>query len=299
LLRLFSRVEKNKNKMTKKIIYNVVLLAAVFYTSCSNGGSSESSPQNESSKRDESSPQNESSKRDELFTQNQSSKLDELFTQNESSNLDEVTIGNQVWMTKNLNVDKFRNGDPIPQAKTNEEWEAAGKNKQPAWCYYDNDPSNGAKFGKLYNWYAVIDVRGLAHEGYHIPTNEDWTTLVNYLGNDAGTKMKSNRGWNSYTAEGSLTCPNCIDWSAEYRSKVPCHTCKDSRSISVPAKINMGGLRGRDGSFFYIGIYGKWWSSSEYHTIQAWYLALYYTSDDVYRNYGNKEMGLSVRCVRD
>jgi uncharacterized protein (TIGR02145 family) len=63
-----------------------------------------------------------------------------------------VTIGNQVWTTKNLNVDKFRNGDPILEVKTDEEWLKAGENKQPAWCYYNNDPANGEKYGKLYNW---------------------------------------------------------------------------------------------------------------------------------------------------
>lgn len=73
-----------------------------------------------------------------------------------------VTIGTQVWRTKNLDVATFRNGDSIPQAKTNEEWEKAAENQQPAWCYYNNDPANGAKYGKLYNWYAVNDSRGLA-----------------------------------------------------------------------------------------------------------------------------------------
>jgi len=71
-----------------------------------------------------------------------------------------VTIGNQVWMTKNLNVDKFRNGDPIPHARTDEEWKKAGENEEPAWCYYESDTRNGEKFGKLYNWYAVNDKRG-------------------------------------------------------------------------------------------------------------------------------------------
>ena len=86
-----------------------------------------------------------------------------------------ITIGTQVWMTKNLDVATFRNGDPIPQAKTDEEWEKAGENQQPAWCYYDNDPANGAKYGKLYNWYAVNDSRGLAPVGYHIPSDAEWT----------------------------------------------------------------------------------------------------------------------------
>ena len=89
-----------------------------------------------------------------------------------------VTIGSQVWMTKNLSVDKFRNGDPIPQAKSEEEWKVAIENKQPAWCYYDNNPANGVKWGKLYNWYAVHDSRGLAPKGYHIPTDSEWTTII-------------------------------------------------------------------------------------------------------------------------
>ena len=95
-----------------------------------------------------------------------------------------VTIGTQVWMTKNLDLATFRNGDPIPEAKTDEEWEKAGENKQPAWCYYDNDPANGAKYGKLYNWYAVIDSRGLAPVGYHIPSDADWTKLNDFLGGE-------------------------------------------------------------------------------------------------------------------
>ena len=101
-----------------------------------------------------------------------------------------VTIGTQVWTTKNLDVATFRNGDAIPEAKTNKEWEAAGENKQPAWCYYENNTANGTKYGKLYNWYAVVDSRGLAPTGYHIPTDDEWTVLSTYLGGEdvAGKK---------------------------------------------------------------------------------------------------------------
>lgn len=98
----------------------------------------------------------------------------------------EITIGTQVWMTKNLNVDKFRNGDSIPQAKTPEEWKKAGNKGQPAWCYYDNDPANAEKYGKLYNWYAVSDPRGIAPIGFHIPRNAEWIILEYYLGLDGG-----------------------------------------------------------------------------------------------------------------
>ena len=95
-----------------------------------------------------------------------------------------VTIGKQVWMTKNLDVGTFRNGYPIPEAKTNEEWVNAGLNKQPAWCYYQNDPTNGEKYGKLYNWYAVNDSRGLTPEGWHIPSENEWEILFRYLGGE-------------------------------------------------------------------------------------------------------------------
>ena len=226
-----------------------------------------------------------------------------------------ITIGTQVWMTKNLDVATFRNGDPIPQAKTNEEWEKAGENQQPAWCYYDNDSTNGAKYGKLYNWYAVNDSRELAPVGYHIPSDAEWTKLTDFLGGEsvAGTKMKSKSGWNSYTkGVGSKTCPNCVNWSAEYRRKVPCHTCKDSRSVSAPTTTHSGngtntsgfsglpgGLRGLNGTFDYFGSYGNWWSSAESDTDVVWGRNLDYDDGLVDRDYYSKGKGFSVRCLRD
>ena len=108
-----------------------------------------------------------------------------------------VKINNQEWMTENLNVSAFRNGDSIPEAKTDLDWEEAGKKGKPAWCYYANDPANGIKYGKLYNWYAVNDPRGLAPAGWHVPTDAEWTELINSLGGGelAGAKMKSTTGW--------------------------------------------------------------------------------------------------------
>jgi len=97
-----------------------------------------------------------------------------------------IQIGTQVWMVENLNVDRFRNGDLIPEARTNEAWQKAGNNGQPAWCYYDNDPKNGVTYGKLYNWYAVNDPRGLAPKGFHVPSDAEWTVLTNYGTNRGG-----------------------------------------------------------------------------------------------------------------
>jgi len=184
-----------------------------------------------------------------------------------------VTIGTQVWMTKNLDVSTFRNGDPIPQAKTNKEWVEARQNQQPAWCYYDNDPANGVRWGKLYNWYAVSDSRGLAPVGYHIPSDAEWTKLVDYLGGaeKAGAKMKSKQGW---AEDGNGT--------------------NSSGFSGLP-----GGTRDYNGTFYPIGYYGYWWSSTEYDTYYAWLRGLYFYGGIVGR-YGNlKESGFSVRCLRD
>src|SRR5258705_4009172 len=95
-----------------------------------------------------------------------------------------VKIGAQEWMAENLDVSKFRNGDPIPEAKTSHEWWQAGQNGKPAWCYYNNDPVMGRLYGKLYNWYAVNDPRGIPPAGWHVPGDPEWTRLTNYLGGD-------------------------------------------------------------------------------------------------------------------
>jgi uncharacterized protein (TIGR02145 family) len=203
-------------------------------------------------------------------------------TSNEVGTSNEVTIGNQVWMTKNLNVDKFRNGDPIPEAKTDEEWKKAGENKQPAWCYYDNDPANGAKYGKLYNWYAVNDPRGLAPEGWKIPSHDDWGLLIDYLGGSkvAGKKLKSTSGWyqnGNGTNEGGFS--------------------------GLP-----GGVRSEEGIFLIeegitsIGALGFWWSSTTDEgdfANSAWKRNVFFWGDKVEGFINNKGSGFSVRCIKD
>jgi uncharacterized protein (TIGR02145 family) len=220
-----------------------------------------------------------------------------------------VKIGAQTWMSENLNVSTFRNGDLIPEAKTNEEWEKAGKNKQPAWCYYNNDPKNGAKYGKLYNWYAVIDPRGLAPEGWHVLSDEEWQTLEDYLGDDAGKKMKSASGWDNWQED--ITCSNCKNWNSEYRSKTACHVCQDTRvngekthsgngTNSTGFSGLPGGIRNYGGTFFDVGYYGYWWSSTETGPNYAWYRYLYYSNGNVLRDSDfYKAFGFSVRCLKD
>ena len=183
-----------------------------------------------------------------------------------------VKIGNQIWMTENLNIGRFQNGDIIPEAKTAEEWKAAGNTKRPAWCYYHNDPKNGDKYGKLYNWYAVKDTRGLAPEGWHVPSDAEWTVLSTFLGGKdvAGKKMKSTSGWND---NGNGT--------------------NSSGFSGLP-----GGYRYFYGNFASVSNNGSWWSASEDDATDAWSRGLYYYSYLVRKNYAKKH-GFSVRCVKD
>ncbi len=101
-----------------------------------------------------------------------------------------VQICNKTWTSKNLIVTKYKNGDPIPQVTNPSQW---AQLTTGAWCYYNNDPSNEAKYGKLYNWFAVNDPRGIAPSGWHVPSDAEWSSLENCLGGSsiAGSKIKS------------------------------------------------------------------------------------------------------------
>ena len=109
----------------------------------------------------------------------------------------EVKIGDQVWSANNLDVTTFSNGDSIPQAQTKEQWDKANADKQAAWCYYNNEKDFGNLNGKLYNWYAVNDPRGIAPKGWHVPSKEEWSKLFDFVGGTdvAGEAMKSTTGW--------------------------------------------------------------------------------------------------------
>jgi uncharacterized protein (TIGR02145 family) len=183
-----------------------------------------------------------------------------------------VTIGDQVWMAENLNVDKFRNGDPIPHAQTAEEWQQAGENGQPAWCYYDNDPANGKIYGKLYNWYAVSDWRGLAPEGWRIPSDEDWEKLIKLLGGEeaAGGKLKATD--TTYWQSPNTGANNETGFSA------------------LPS-----GGRFYNGDFIGFGHAGVWWSST--HALS---MSMSYDDGGVISGSGGHEaFGFSARCLRN
>lgn len=184
-----------------------------------------------------------------------------------------VTIGDQTWMLENLDVGHFRNGDPIPHAATADAWVKAGREGKPAWCYYANDPGNGQRYGRLYNWHAVNDPRGLAPEGWHVASDAEWRQVTDFLGGEdaAGTKMKKSSGW---SAKGNGT--------------------NESGFSGLP-----GGSRNLYGEFAYGGESGYWWTTTAYDAELAWYRVIDWTPWYVYRTNYVKSNGLSVRCIKD
>ena len=200
---------------------------------------------------------------------------------NSTDTYETVQICNQAWMKINLNVTKYRNGDIIPQVTDATQWENLTTG---AWCYYDNDPAKGAIYGKLYNWYAVNDPRGLAPVGFHIPSNAEWTTLTTCLGGTAaaGAKMKEIGDFHWLSPNQDAT--------------------NSSGFTALP-----GGFREYDDlftfEFAFIGIRasGTWWSSSDSSTTNAHYRYLNYVPGYVICDCSNgkKINGYSVRCIKN
>lgn len=179
-------------------------------------------------------------------------------------------IGDQLWTTENLNVSTYRNGDIIPQVQDSVAWAYLTTG---AWCYYENKTANGTKYGKLYNWYAVNDPRGLAPEGWHVPTEEELMQLMNKFTAD---KMKSGSGWDE---------------------DVKIKNNKDANSTGFSALP--AGCRYENGRFVDIGLMGIWWSSSEVDNSRSH--SRYLTKADYFSSSlsADKKRGSSVRCIKD
>ncbi len=190
-----------------------------------------------------------------------------------------IKIGNQTWKAENLNVNAFINGDVIKEAKTNRKWKRLGRKGKPAWCYYENKTSNGVIYGKLYNWYAVNDPRGLAPCGWHIPTDQEWIELTESLGGEdiAGEKMKTVKGW-----------------------KVHINNFSNGNNSSGFEGLP-GGYRFSNGIFFYAGSFGYWWSLTQDNSNpdNAIYRDQSYNKSNLGRDTNDKKNGLSVRCIKD
>jgi uncharacterized protein (TIGR02145 family) len=189
-----------------------------------------------------------------------------------------VLICNKTWMLKNLDVSTYRNGDPIPEVTDPTAWFSTTTG---AWCYYNNDPANGAVYGKLYNWYAVNDPRGLAPVGWHVPTDVEWTDLVNCQGGFAvaGGKLK----------EAGLT-----HWDS------PNTSATNSSGFTALAGGNLSSI---GMAWYNKGLLAVFWTSTPFpfSTNAANYHRLFYNSSTVSSSDsgGLHGDGMSVRCVKD
>lgn len=184
-----------------------------------------------------------------------------------------VVIDGLEWSTKNLNVKTFRNGEVIPEAKTEEEWFAANENSQPAWCSFNNDAANEKTHGLLYNWHAISDSRGLAPEGWHVASSREWQQIIEKLGGEdnAGKTMKSLDDWKEHTHADNSSGLNCM----------------------------AGGRRDYNGKFFNLGVDGYFWCQDQYDERDAKVIYLNYLYPFALEDYMDKSSGFSVRCVKD
>jgi uncharacterized protein (TIGR02145 family) len=184
-----------------------------------------------------------------------------------------VTIGTQVWLVENLKVTKYRNGDPIPSITGNSAWYNL---TTCAYCIYEDNISIANTYGYLYNWYAVNDNRKIAPMGWHIPTDEEWTTLITYLGGDS-------------VAGGKLKEAGTTHW----------HSPNEGATNMTGFKALPGGYRLGGGSFTLIEGGGYWWSATEEDANYAKGLEMLYGYKSVFSYIGPKGFGLSVRCIKD
>jgi uncharacterized protein (TIGR02145 family) len=220
--------------------------------------------------------------------QNPKSGFGPNITDSEGTSYKTVYIGTQTWMAENLKVSKYNDGTTIPNITDNKKWR---NDTTGAWCNNNNSDSLGKIYGKLYNWYAVSKIsngnKNVCPTGWHVPTDGEWTVLIDYLGGGgvAGGKMKevSTTSWNS---------PNTDATNTSLFSALP----GGMRSSVSSQVVGSKGFEGFEG----IGIRGAWWSSTEQNTY-AWCRELIPSliPGNTYRYYFYKKDGLSVRCLKD
>ncbi len=210
-----------------------------------------------------------------------------------------VKIGDQWWMAENLRVTRYRNGDAIPTNIGNDQWE---NTISGAYAIYPHDKVDGinsdaemvAAYGKLYNWYAVDDSRGLCPAGWHVPSDDEWKQLEMYLG--MSEQDVNLTGYRGSPVGGKLKSIQTEPDPHPRWSSPNTEANNESGFSGLPS-----GRRKDDGGYIVIGYNGGWWSSSKDGTYLAWSRSLryHYDGSSVTRATHNKNYGFSIRCLRD
>ena len=193
--------------------------------------------------------------------------------------MEEIKIGKQIWTSKNVDVVKFKNGDAIPVAKNTKDWKKAVKEKKPMMCYYLFEKSGEA----YYNWYAINDDRGLAPEGWHIPTDEEWSILIEKCGGEenGGYALKSKTGWDEFVDD-DLNSQDGNGNDKSGFSATPVGMCTEE-----------------DGDFFGNGTQSHFWTSTDFVKGSAIDCRLFEDRKTVECKASEKGNGYSVRLVKD
>lgn len=188
-----------------------------------------------------------------------------------------VQIGTQKWLGENLNTSHLNDGTPIAHLADQKAWDDTEFSEQPAWCYYDNDPANGKKYGALYNWYAAAQEK-ICPKGWHVATVDDWKVLIDFLGENPGSKIKYSGVW--YDTNNNT--------SPEYQGT-------DEYGFTA---LPVGNRRYQDG-FERAGMYGEWWTPNEMHASSAYLYYVYAKYKDIRSIYHLKEQGHAIRCIKN
>lgn len=183
-----------------------------------------------------------------------------------------VSIGTQCWLKENLKVTHYKNGTPIPIIANNSNWQTATSG---ACCNYNNSASNSQTYGKLYNYYAVADPAGLCPNGWHVPTDGEWTTMIDYLGGGG-------------VAGGALKEVGISHWSS------PNFGATNSSGFTALG----GGRRYDDGTYGAIKDEGSWWTSSP-GGVYAFSVGISNNSTGIGSSVVPRPFGYSIRCVHD
>jgi uncharacterized protein (TIGR02145 family) len=226
-----------------------------------------------------------------LFTACKGDDDPEVVCQDADGNVYETkSFGNQVWMTENLKTTKYYDGTSLTYATGSSSW---ANQQTGAYCNYDNNEDSATRYGRLYNWYAV-SAENLCPEGWHIPSRDEWTELVEYLiskgynydgslSEDKTAKsLAAASGWASFTIAGTVGYEMSLNNTSGF--------------TALP-----GGARGSTGACFDAGEYGYWWSTTENadNTDEAYYRVLSSFWSDFYESTSDKNAGFAVRCVKD
>ena len=202
----------------------------------------------------------------------------EILTDIDGNVYQTVVIGEQKWMAENLRTSRYSNGENIIHG--NNHWVDLGTNETGAWCWYQNQQVNDYLYGKMYNWYAVNDERGLCPQGWRVPTYEDFEEMIAHLGGKekAGKKLKSTRAlpephprWSTYNAQ----------------------TTNESGFSALP-----GGLLSHN--FYYLGTYSSWWTSTRYNNhLNCVFYYIWGSSNYFDNTLDDSRIGRYVRCIKD